>query len=237
MGVALMLTANARFRVVTERTVVAMPEARIGWCAGASHFLSKLNNHLGFYMALTGKQLKSKDVIFSGVATHFVPRARLQELELELIHWKADDIETSLNAFSEPLEEFSLYPFIKDIDYCFSADTVEEIIEKLEKIDSEWSKEALEMMASLCPTMLKVSLRALQIGKSLDLKSGLRMLYRIWYRSIGSYNAQEGLKSISASGADRPRWQPGTLADVTDAMVDWYFEPLPDTEELRFYDD
>ena len=31
----------------------------------------------------------------------------------------------------------------------------------------------------------------------------------------------------------QPRWQPATLAEVTDAMVDAYFAPLADGE-LRF---
>ncbi|XP_063629435.1 3-hydroxyisobutyryl-CoA hydrolase, mitochondrial-like [Cydia splendana] len=180
-----------------------MAEARIGWIAGMPHFLPKLNNHLGFYMALTGKRLKSKDVMLSGMATHFVPSSRLGELELELFHCKTEDIEARLNAFSEPPGEFSLTPLLKDIDHCFSANTVEEVIERLTKVDSEWSKEMLQMMAPLCPTMLKVNLRMMQLGKTLDLKEGLRMVHRVLSRGVGSYNAQEGLRSALVGGFTR----------------------------------
>ncbi|XP_047996607.1 3-hydroxyisobutyryl-CoA hydrolase, mitochondrial-like [Leguminivora glycinivorella] len=237
LGVALMLVAHAKYRVVTERTVVAMPEARFGWLSSGPHFLPKLDNHLGFFMSMTGKLLKSKDVMLAGMATHFVPSARLQELELELISCNVEDIETRLNSFSEPIGEFTLAPHIKDIDYCFSADTVEEIIERLSKMDCEWSKEVLEMMAPLCPTMLKVTLKVMRLGKTLDLKNALRMTYRVLSRCVGSYNAQEGLRALLAGEADHPNWQPRRLEEVTDVMVDKYFEPLPEGEELRLYDD
>lgn len=50
-----------------------------------------------------------------------------------------------LSKFNEPQEEFSLGPNIKHINYCFAASTIEEIIERLEKVNNEWSVKTLEV--------------------------------------------------------------------------------------------
>lgn len=40
---------------------------------GGSHFLSRMDNALGMFLALTGHRLKSSDVLHAGIATHFAP--------------------------------------------------------------------------------------------------------------------------------------------------------------------
>ncbi|XP_063391056.1 3-hydroxyisobutyryl-CoA hydrolase, mitochondrial-like [Cydia fagiglandana] len=237
-GAILMLGSCCKYTVVTDRAIVAMPECRIGWLPdGASlHFMPRLDNHLGYYLALTGKRLKGKDVVLSGIATHCVPSARLEDLKVDLCHCKVEDIEACLNTYSETLGEFSLTPFIKDIDYCFSADTVEEIFARLTKIDNPWSNETLKLFEPLCPTSLKVALRALQLWKDLDLKQAFILEHRVLSRCINSYNGKEGLRSLLLERTDRPNWLPKTVAEVTDAMVDSYFEPLPEGEELMITD-
>lgn len=65
---------NGRFRVATEKTMVAMPEVGVGLFpdAGATYVLPRLPNHLGMFVALTGHRLKGADAYYSGMATHYV---------------------------------------------------------------------------------------------------------------------------------------------------------------------
>ncbi|XP_042404816.1 probable 3-hydroxyisobutyryl-CoA hydrolase 3 [Zingiber officinale] len=74
MGGGAGLSMNARYRVVTENTVFAMPEAAIGYYpdVGASYFLSKLPGFLGEYLGLTGARLNGAEMVACGLATHFV---------------------------------------------------------------------------------------------------------------------------------------------------------------------
>lgn len=55
------------------------------------------------------------------------------------------EVQALLNKFNEPPEEFSLAPNIKHINYCFAASTVEEIVERLEKVQNEWSTKTLKV--------------------------------------------------------------------------------------------
>lgn len=94
----------------------------------------------------SGDRLKAKDVVKSGIATHFVPSRRLFELEKLLSRCNNDsEIRNLLNKFNEPPEEFSLAPNIKHINYCFAASTIEEIIERLQKVQNDWSVKTLKV--------------------------------------------------------------------------------------------
>lgn len=93
-----------------------------------------------------GDRLKGWDVVKSGIATHFVPSKRLYELEV-LLSRCADEVEVSnlLSKFHEPSDEFSLSANIKHINYCFAASSIEEIVERLEKVQNDWSVKTLKV--------------------------------------------------------------------------------------------
>ena len=79
MGGGAGVSLNGRYRVATERTVVAMPENSIGLFpdVGATRFLNRCPGRIGRYMGLSGARLGAADALYCGLATHFVPRERL----------------------------------------------------------------------------------------------------------------------------------------------------------------
>jgi 3-hydroxyisobutyryl-CoA hydrolase len=64
-----------------------MPEARIGLVtdSGSGFAFSRMDGYLGIYLGLTGFPLKGADVFYAGIATHYVPSARIPELERRLM--------------------------------------------------------------------------------------------------------------------------------------------------------
>jgi enoyl-CoA hydratase/carnithine racemase len=67
-------TANSRFRVATEQTMLAIPELRIGYfidCGGAD-WIRRRANGIGELLAYTGYRLKGADVVHAGMADYFV---------------------------------------------------------------------------------------------------------------------------------------------------------------------
>lgn len=71
MGGGVGLSVHGKVRVVTEKTVFAMPETAIGFFpdVGGSYFLPRINNHWGYYLALTGRQIKGVDTMYSFLFT------------------------------------------------------------------------------------------------------------------------------------------------------------------------
>lgn len=55
------------------------------------------------------------------------------------------EVNSLLSKFHEPSDDFTLGSNIKHINYCFAASTVEEIIERLEKVKNDWSVKILEV--------------------------------------------------------------------------------------------
>lgn len=76
MGGGVGLSAHAPFRIATERTVLAMPETRIGFFpeVGASFFLPRLDGALGRYLALTSENLRGVQALYVLVFP-YIPRA------------------------------------------------------------------------------------------------------------------------------------------------------------------
>ncbi|KAH7565601.1 hypothetical protein JRO89_XS09G0232700 [Xanthoceras sorbifolium] len=80
MGGGAGVSMLARFKIVTENTVFAMPAAAIGSYVGETYFLSRLPGYFGEYLGLTGARLDGAEMIACGLATHFV-RSKEKQIE------------------------------------------------------------------------------------------------------------------------------------------------------------
>ena len=70
MGGGVGVSVHGSHRVVTERTVFAMPETGIGLFpdVGATYVLPRLPGALGIYLGLTGARLGAADCVWTGSA-------------------------------------------------------------------------------------------------------------------------------------------------------------------------
>lgn len=74
------------------------------------------------------------DVVLAGIATHFIPSEKLEDLKKDLLASQGIDIENILNKYQPKLNhEFSLAPHMSQIENYFSASSVEEIITRYNK--------------------------------------------------------------------------------------------------------
>lgn len=60
MGFGLGMSVHAKYRIVTDKTVSAMPEPSIGMFTdvSSSYFLPRLKGKLGYFLSLTGYKLR-----------------------------------------------------------------------------------------------------------------------------------------------------------------------------------
>ncbi|XP_022257238.1 3-hydroxyisobutyryl-CoA hydrolase, mitochondrial-like isoform X3 [Limulus polyphemus] len=155
------LSVHGHFRVATERTVFAMPEAAIGFFAsvGGSHFLPRLQGKLGLYLALTGCRLTGHDVVKAGVATHFVDSGRINTIEEKLLKMESpsfQEIDKLLckNQEQSPIKDgdLSFQLLLSKINTQFDGGSLNAIIENLRRDKSEWANQHLQTLFKMAIT-------------------------------------------------------------------------------------
>ncbi|GAN09502.1 mitochondrial 3-hydroxyisobutyryl-CoA hydrolase [Mucor ambiguus] len=223
MGAGGGLSVLSPFRVATENTQFAMPEAAIGlFCdVGASFFYSRLDGQLGPYMGLTSRIVKAEDALFSGIATHFVPSSRLEALESRLAEIDKPDhdlVHTTIEEFAVERDHtphtYTLHGEQRMIvDECFQYDTVEEIAKALKDNGSKFALDTLDTMMKRSPTSLKVTLEHLRKGSKLSVMDCLRMEHVLWQTVPFAHDFVEGVTS-HVIHKRFPQWNPARLEDL-----------------------
>jgi enoyl-CoA hydratase/carnithine racemase len=237
MGGGVGLSQNADFRVVTEKTLWAMPECGIGMIpdVGTSARLSRLPGGVGLFLGLTGHRLNGADCLAAEVATHFIPTPRLGEMRALLLALPlrggtakaeiARALATLPRAEPGPLVEHLL-----DIDRHFMAPmSLVGLKQSLRADGGALATLALEAMAPASPLALALTFSLLR-GAPADFADCLRREFRVTARLMASVDFREGVRAQIIDKDRKPRWSPPRLADVDAAMVEAYFGPAPGGE-------
>ena len=283
MGGGVGISIHSKYRIATEHTVFAMPETAIGLFpdVGSCYWMPRLlSDGVAVYLALTGQRLKARDLLYCGIATHYVPSARLDDLEQALItateslkstSTMEDPLDAVLKSFvhdaenkrdsdaeiqkvaigktfgAEPASSASLVkqeslleqheaiieqvfgPAIKNPNH-----TIEVICDSLAALDDDFGRSTLTALGKMSPTSLKVTLEGLRRGaQQPTLEADLAMEYRMTQHFMrpGS-DFREGIRAALVDKDNNPKWNPSTLAEVTDEIVDSYFAPIEHEWEL-----
>ncbi|WP_242076799.1 enoyl-CoA hydratase/isomerase family protein [Brevundimonas diminuta] len=233
MGGGVGISEPADIRVATERTTYAMPETGIGLFpdVGGGWFLPRLPGQTGVWLALTGTRLKAADTVALGIHTHFVPADRVDALKADLMR-EAADPSSVVTRHSGDAGPAPLSAHREAIDRLFAFDTVEEIFKALEANGSDWALQQLETLKTKSPQSLKVSLRQIRTGATLNsFADNMAMEYALGGRVVRTHDFQEGVRAVIVDKDNAPKWSPADLSGVTNETLDALFAPSPDNEK------
>ena len=233
MGGGVGLSRPCRFRVATERTTFAMPETGIGLFpdVGGGWYLSRMPDHIGLWLALTGARIKAADCELLQIATDFVESARVPELKAAILA-APQRTEALLTEFEGDAGRPTIAAHQDEITRLFSQPSVEAIVAALEAAGTDWAAEQLKVLATKSPQTMKVAFRQLQLGaKAASFAENMAMEYRIGARVVQRHDFLEGVRAVIVEKDNAPQWAPPTLAGVDEATVDSIFAPLPSDQE------
>ncbi|MBS0505117.1 MAG: enoyl-CoA hydratase/isomerase family protein [Proteobacteria bacterium] len=229
MGGGVGISCPCKYRVVTERTVFAMPETSIGLFpdVGAGRYLSRLRGRTPQFLALTGARLDGAECIALGLATHYIPSEALEAVKAELCT-RPEAVETILAEAAIAPPPARIVENFDRIDRLFASDKLEDILAALEADPSDWAAKELKTLRAKSPTACKVSLRLLvESPKCAHFVDEMKMEFDVVARMFRHPDFAEGVRAVLIDKDNAPRWNPATPDGVTDAMIDAIFAPLP----------
>ncbi|MGX7681541.1 enoyl-CoA hydratase/isomerase family protein [Jatrophihabitans sp. DSM 45814] len=235
LGAGVGVSAHSSHRVVCESSSIGMPEVAIGFCpdVGGTYLLSRAPGELGTHLALTASRMNAADAIYCGFADIFIPRAQRDQLLTDLE--TSRDVGVALQEYASDPGQASLPAHQSWIDECYSPDTVEEILERLHSHSDPAAQEAAVKVESASPTSLKVALRALREARAdAQLEYSLIREMGVSLRCIAGREFIEGIRAQVIDKDRQPRWNPATLTDVSNAIIDSHFDPV-NANKLAIY--
>lgn len=232
MGGGVGVSAHGRRRIVTERTVLAMPECAIGLIpdVGATLLLANAPGRCGEFIGLTGARLNAADCIYAGLADLFVASEHLHAFRQALV---AGDDQTAGKLVSPPQEPSTLSDRQADIDRIFSGVSVAEIDEALVLRDDEWASDTLRHLRIGAPLSLEITLAAIRDARrTRSIADAVRAEYRFTSRAMEHGEFLEGVRAAVIDKDHAPAWRYPTLRSVPPELVATMRAPAPDEDHL-----
>lgn len=238
MGGGIGLSAHARGggRIVTDRSMLAMPETGIGLIpdVGGTWLLGRAIGELGTYLGLTGARMNGSDAIQTGFADAHIPHAQRAGLVASLCDPKGPPVPEIIDEAAEvaPVPASPLMALQPGIDRCFGKPTVEAILAELQTTTAEWALRARNDLQQKSPLALKASLAAMRRASALgSLEAALDVEFRLCTHLFEAGEFPEGVRALLVDKDKAPKWRPPRLEDVTDGMVEKLFARLPSDDE------
>ncbi|MEI6201026.1 MAG: enoyl-CoA hydratase/isomerase family protein [Enhydrobacter sp.] len=235
MGGGVGMSVHGSHSVASEKFLFAMPETTIGLFpdVGGGYFLTRLPGALGTFLALTSHRLRAADALWAGIVDAYVPSARINDLQAALgaadlsgpnANGKVDAV---IAKFAEDPGAPALPGMMQDIDRCFSAESVPEIVAKLEKLGGEWADKQLAALMKLSPISMAITLEQLKRCANRSFEDAMTIEYRMSQRCMQKgHDFFEGVRALLIDKDQKPKFNPPTIEGVTQAMVEEHFKPV-----------
>ncbi|MRI55792.1 enoyl-CoA hydratase/isomerase family protein [Methylobacterium sp. DB1607] len=237
MGGGVGISLHGDVRVAAESYSFAMPETGIGFFpdVGATYALPRLPGCTGRYLALTGARIGAGDALAVGLATHAARAADFETIIDRLAAGGA--IADAFDGLPAPGTQTG--PLVAEralIDACFSADTVAEVLARLDAAAREGSAFAGTSAATIrsrSPTSLTIAQALMRRGGDLGFAEAMLAEYRLAERVMRGQDFYEGVRAVIIDKDNRPAWHPASLDEVDGAEIESAFAP-PDDADPRF---
>ena len=243
MGGGIGLFAGASHKVVTEKTLLAMPEITIGLYpdVGASWFLNKMPNNIGLFLGMTGAIFNAADALNIGLATIGINSnlkndviAGLSDIDWQSNNENYDLLDQALSQFVQQSEQaFKLMPsnvvehqalITQLTDFDNAADIYQAILAL--ETDNDWLQRAQAKLRKGSPLSAMIIYQQLLLSKDLSLADCFASELNLSLRCCQYPELSEGVRALLVDKDKTPRWAYENIKDIPAELLTWFFTPV-----------
>ena len=215
MGGGVGIACPCRYRVATERTILAMPETTIGIFpdVGGGRYLSRLRGRLAQFLALTGARLDGAECFELRLATHYLPSDRLEEAKERIIaqpfRVAGDPRRTERGRMCRRRGSWAISSGSTAISPATGWRRSSTRSTRGADEGDEWAAKEAAAIRTKSPMACKVSLKLLlESPYQLHFVDEMRMEYGIMVRLIHHPDFREGVRALLIDKDSKPDWRP-----------------------------
>jgi enoyl-CoA hydratase/carnithine racemase len=237
MGGGLGIFSAARFRVVTEKSRIALPEITIGLFpdAGATVLLGRLPVPVATFIAMTGSHVNGADAFAAGLATHCVAAAARAGIRdaLLTVDWGAGGDRDALVAGVLSACAAPAMPALQigDIpDSLHPGGTPLEVAERVAALAgrSPWIDNGIATMRRGCPASIGIVVEQLHRAPRLTPADAFRLEMIVATHCADHPDFAEGVRALLIDKDNAPRWRhAGLEALPADYVAEHFVAPWP----------
>ncbi|MGM0480610.1 MAG: enoyl-CoA hydratase/isomerase family protein [Pseudomonadota bacterium] len=241
MGGGMGLMNGASHRIVTDRSLLAMPEVSIGLYpdVGATHFLNRMPAGCGLFLGITGAPMNANDALFLKLADHYLGhqlKAATME-NLQQLAWgdtgalNKEKVTDLLNQMAvQDLTELptpQVEPLHPHIESLTRGNEVSDVVSAIvdDDLDDKWLSRARRNLSNGCPMTAHIVWNQLQQGRDLALADCFRLELTLSCNCAVRGDFAEGIRALLIDKDKTPQWQHSSVDQVSAEDVDAFFIP------------
>lgn len=248
MGGGMGLMIGASHRVVTAQSRLAMPEVSIALFpdVGGSWMLNRLPGNTGKFLAATGANIGAQDALFTGLANYAVDYQQWPEIltQLRNADWKSsanrrhnDDLIHAVLSANPSQEVSGAGPVEKHYELinktCSFSEPVRqyEAIMQLKQHEDAWLVKAAETLAKGSPLSFALAMDLLEQTRHDSLAEVFYLEFNVALYCCVYGQFQEGIRALLIDKDRQPNWQPASVEEVSQELIEHFYEdPMPEGE-------
>lgn len=231
MGGGLGVAVGGSHRIVTERSMIAMPEVTIGLYpdVGASWFFNRMPGRCAEFLGMTGARMNAADALFTKLADFAVAsedQAALTEAILAS-DGSHDGITEAITTVQMEcrVHESALWMNYELINELMAPTDLSDVVAQFEALetDDKWLSRAKASLLGGSPMTLALVREQIEMAKHMSLDEVFNMELTLSVQCAMHPDLQEGIRALLIDKDGQPKWSVNSVGDITEDMLSEYF--------------